>query len=142
MVLEGSIRSFILDAYRAPAEALCTLQDSSGLWHTLLNDPSSYLETSGSAGFAYGLLRGVRLGYLPKEMSVAAQKAAQAVIKQIGTDGLLRSVSYGTMISCDLDDYRRIPLRPTGYGQNLTLLMLTEWMKWSGIIGTDHSVTP
>lgn len=131
MPLEGFARDLILDAYRAQAEALCARQDESGLWHTLIDDPDSYLETSGSAGFAYGLLRGVRLGYLDEGMGENALRAARAVIDKIGADGMVQGVSYGTIVSCDLDDYRRVALRPTGYGQNLTLLMLTELMQWN-----------
>lgn len=35
--------------------------DKTGLWHTLLNDADSYVETSATAGFAGGMLMGVRL---------------------------------------------------------------------------------
>lgn len=129
MPLDGFARDLILSAYRAQAHALCGLQDSSGLWHTLIDDPSSCLETSGSAGFAYGMLRGVRLGYLPTALREPAQRAASAVIGRIDDSGLVQGVSYGTIVSCDLDDYRRVPLRPTGYGQALALLMLTELMQ-------------
>lgn len=130
MTLEQPHKDLILGAYRAQAKGLCDAQHEGGLWHTLLDDPNSYLETSGSAGFAYGLLRGVRLGYLPAEMKENALRAAKAVIAQIDDDGMVQGVSYGTIVSCDLDVYRRVALRPTGYGQNLTLLMLTELMHW------------
>ena len=49
---------------RRHAEALLAHQDASGGWRTLLDDPGSYLEASGSAGIAYGFLRGARLGLL------------------------------------------------------------------------------
>ena len=35
----------------------------------------NYLETSGTALFAYAVLKGVRLGYLPKRMAAWAEKA-------------------------------------------------------------------
>lgn len=42
--------------------ALLQLQDpSTGLWHTLLDDSSTYVETSGSAGFVGGMLMAIRL---------------------------------------------------------------------------------
>jgi len=129
MPLDGFARDLILNAYRAQARALCGLQDPSGLWHTLIDDPASCLETSGTAGFAYGLLRGVRLGYLPAALREPARRAASAVMDRIDDDGTVQGVSYGTIVSCDLEDYRRVPLRPTGYGQALALLMLTELMR-------------
>ena len=43
-------------------DGLLPLQDpSTGLWRTLLVDPESYVETSGSAGFAGGILMAIRL---------------------------------------------------------------------------------
>ena len=35
----------------------------------------NYLETSGTALFAYAVLKGVRLGYLPRRMAAWAEKA-------------------------------------------------------------------
>jgi len=29
-----------------------------------------------------------------------------------------------------LEDYKNVPLRPTGYGQNLALMMLVELLVW------------
>ena len=55
-------RRMIVNEYRRLVSALEGLQDpKSGLWHTLLTDPSSYLETSASAAFAAGMFAGFRL---------------------------------------------------------------------------------
>ena len=86
----------------------------------------SYLEVSGSSGFAYGLLKGVRAGLLPASCRDAALRAAQAVRAHIGPDGLVGQVSYGTIVADTLEYYKNVPLRPTGYGQNLALMMLVE----------------
>ena len=104
------------------------LQDKeSGLWHTLLDFDDSYLETSASAAIAYGLLKGVRLGLLPG-CEEAAQKALAGVIAQVGEDGIVGGVSYGTPMGHTKDFYRTIPIEATAYGQGLTFLMLTEVM--------------
>ena len=58
------VRRFLIEVLDAQVAALARRQDESGLWHTLLDDPSSYLEASATAGFAYGILKGVRKGYL------------------------------------------------------------------------------
>jgi hypothetical protein len=43
-------------------DALVKLQDpKTGLWHTLLDDPDSYVETSAAAGFAAGIFMATRL---------------------------------------------------------------------------------
>ena len=97
------------------------------MWHTLLDHPDSYLETSASAAIAYGLLKGNRLGLL--NCKTEALKAAEGVLSQVGPDGLVGGVSYGTPMGNDLDFYRNIPIQATAYGQGLTFLMLTELMR-------------
>lgn len=122
----GGVRDFLLGCVRRHAEALLTLQDDAGGWHTLLDDPSSYVEISGTAGIAYGLLRGVRLGLLGNEHRTAGLRALALVIASIDPDGVVQNVSYGTRMGRDLQFYRDIPLQPTAYGQALALLLLTE----------------
>lgn len=128
--LEEWESDLILDAYRAQAAALCRYQSPEGLWHTLVDQEDSYLEVSGSSGFAYGLLKGVRAGLLPASYRDAALRAAEAVQKHIGPDGMVSQVSYGTIVADTLEYYKKVPLRPTGYGQNLALMMLVELLTW------------
>lgn len=124
---QGPVRRIIEETWRGQCLALCALQDSeTGLWHTLLDHPDSYVETSASAAIAYGLLKGVRLGLLPAECAQNAQKALAGVLAQVGPDGVVENVSYGTPMGHTLDFYKEIPLCPTAYGQGLTFLMLTE----------------
>jgi unsaturated rhamnogalacturonyl hydrolase len=42
-------------------DGLLPLQDAeTGMWHTLLNDPSTYVESSATAGFVGGMLMAIR----------------------------------------------------------------------------------
>ncbi len=132
MMPQDSVRQLILETYKIQCGALLRLQDASGLWHTLLDQPDSYLETSASAAIAYGLLKGVRLGYLGEACRGAAESAFQGVLGQIAGDGTVQGVSYGTPMGATLDFYRDIPIRPTAYGQGLAFLMLTEKMRDAG----------
>ncbi len=127
---DGPVRRLISQTFVAQCEALRSCQDPlTGLWHTLLDDPESYPEISGSAAVAYGLLKGVRLGILPEEAYAGcARRAAEGVLSRVGEDGTVGGVSYGTPMGRDRDFYRRIPIRPTAYGQGLVFLMLTECM--------------
>lgn len=127
---EGPLRRIVLETWRGQCLKLCELQDeTTGLWHTLLDDADSYLETSASAAIAYGLLKGIRLGLLPASCETNACKALDGVISQIGPDGIVGGVSYGTPMGHDLDFYKKIAICPTAYGQGLTFLMLTEVMR-------------
>ena len=53
-----SVRDFLVSAWRRQVESLLCLQAENGMWHTLLDDPDSYLEASATCGFGYGILRG------------------------------------------------------------------------------------
>ncbi|WP_119156544.1 glycoside hydrolase family 88/105 protein [Caldimonas tepidiphila] len=123
------LREFLVGTLRAQAEALCRLQDrETGLWHTLLDDPASYVEASATAGFAYGLLKGVRKRYLDASCLPTALNAVRGVIEHIDERGELRQVSFGTAMGSDLDFYRRIPLTAMPYGQAMAMLCLTEYL--------------
>jgi unsaturated rhamnogalacturonyl hydrolase len=116
----------LLETLAAQARALVRLQSENGMWHTLLNDPTSYVEASATAGFAFGLLKAVRQGFLDDSFAACANRAAQAVIGCIAEDGTVGQVSYGTAIGYDDAHYKAIPITPTAYGQALTIMMLTE----------------
>ncbi|MDD3335136.1 MAG: glycoside hydrolase family 88 protein [Eubacteriales bacterium] len=124
---DDCIRRLVTATWQEHCAALVRLQDpQTGLWHTLLDQEDSYLETSASAAISYGLLKGVRLGLLPKEAQAAAERGLNGVLGQVQPDGTVDGVSYGTPMGKDLDFYRQIPLCPTAYGQGLVFLMLTE----------------
>jgi rhamnogalacturonyl hydrolase YesR len=57
-------RQTLLQWFREFSEGIAALQGARGLWHQLLDDPSSYEETSCTAMFVYGLSKGLRLGWL------------------------------------------------------------------------------
>jgi unsaturated rhamnogalacturonyl hydrolase len=124
-----ALRTFLVDALAAQVETLARHQDDSGLWHTLIVDPSSYLEASATAGFAYGILKAVRKAYLPRRFETAGIKAAQAVLANIDPTGELKQVSFGTAMGHSMQFYKDIPLTSMPYGQSLAILALTEFLR-------------
>jgi unsaturated rhamnogalacturonyl hydrolase len=124
-----AFRTILLDALAAQVKALAQYQDESGLWHTLLDDPGSYLEASAAAGFAYGILKSVRKGYLPREYEQVGIRAVKAVLENIDDKGELQRVSFGTPVFDDLQGYRDIPLTSMPYGQSMAILALAEFMR-------------
>lgn len=123
------VRRFLIEVLDSQVAALAALQDDSGLWHTLLDDPSSYVEASATAGFAYGILKAVRKGYLGAQYSPVAEQAVRAVIANISDDGELQQVSFGTGMGSDLDFYRDIPRTSMPYGQAMAILCLAEYLR-------------
>ena len=124
--LSPSVAAFLDGVLLSQAQALLPLQTEDGAWRTLLDDPSSYRETSATAGIAYGLMKAARLGRLPEAARQAGLRAAGYVMGQIDEDGTVQGVSYGTRMGSDLQFYSDIPIQPTGYGQSLAILCLSE----------------
>ncbi|MBR4058405.1 MAG: glycoside hydrolase family 88 protein [Lachnospiraceae bacterium] len=126
--LEGNegVKQFLLTTLLRQAEALENCQDESGLWHTILDDADSYLETSASCAFAYGILKAVRKGYLPARFAMVGEKAVKGVMEQIAEDGTVNGVSYGTPVFSTIQEYKEIPICPMPYGQSMALMMLVE----------------
>lgn len=123
---EEGVRSFLLTTLNEQVKALAACQDASGLWHTLLDDPDSYLETSASCAFAYGILKAVRMGYLDASLEEVGLRAVEGVLGQIRLDGTVEGVSYGTPVFADKEAYKTIPICPMPYGQSMALMMLVE----------------
>ncbi|MCL6457178.1 MAG: glycoside hydrolase family 88 protein [Gorillibacterium sp.] len=113
MIIEGSLRDQL--------SALVRLQGEDGLWHTILNDPSSYTETSGSAGIATALLAAGRIYRKP------VQKAVEGLLDRLKEDGTFTGVSAGTAVMEDAAGYKGVSTkRIQGWGQGLGLTFLAE----------------
>ena len=77
-----AVRRMLTELLRAQVESLVKYQDESGMWHTVIDDRDSYVETSASCGFAYGILRGVHAGLLDKRYAEAAIFMYSATTRQ------------------------------------------------------------
>jgi len=53
----------------------------------------------------------------------------KAVLNQIDESGVVRNVSAGTPIQLTEEEYMEIVIAPMGYGQALTLIMLSIAMQ-------------
>lgn len=120
------VKSFLITSLERQISKLVELQATSGMWHTLLDDPTSYEETSATAGFAYGILKAVRKGYIGEQYREAGMRALQAVAERIDEKGAVQGVSYGTRMGRTLQFYKDIAICPMPYGQSMALLMLVE----------------
>ncbi len=123
-------RRHLIHVLNRQVEALAQSQAENGLWTTLLDDPDSYVESSATAGFAYGILKAVRKRYIDPKYAPIAHKAVDALIKDyINEDGELINTSFGTAMGSDLDYYREIPLTSMPYGQAMAILCLSEYLR-------------
>ena len=123
---EGAVRRYLIEVLNSQLASMSGLQRDDGMFHTLLNDPSSPVEASGTAGIGYGALAAMREGLVGSHYRPLVEKAEQAILSRIDADGFLQDVSDGTAMGPDLDFYRRIPNLPTPYGQALASLFVME----------------
>ncbi|MDF2723829.1 MAG: glycoside hydrolase family protein, partial [Paenibacillus sp.] len=123
------VEIYLLTTLERQIEQLAKLQSESGLWHTLLDDPDSYEETSATAGLAYSILKAIRKGYVVDEYWQVGMKAVHGILRMIDGEGMVQGVSYGTRMGQSLDFYKSIPQCPMPYGQSMALLMLVEALR-------------
>lgn len=124
--LEPGVKTFLIETLKSQVEALARLQEKNGLWHTLLDDPDSYLETSATAGFGYGILKAIRKGYIDEKYYEVGYRALEAVLNSIDEAGIVQGVSYGTPVFNTIEEYKQIPICPMPYGQSMALMILVE----------------
>jgi unsaturated rhamnogalacturonyl hydrolase len=103
-------RERILAGYRKMMKGLLGYQSEGGLWRQLIDKPESWPETSGSAMFAFGMVTGVKNGWLDGETyGPAARKAWLALVAQLDENANLREVCIGTNKGFDEPYYNNRP---------------------------------
>jgi rhamnogalacturonyl hydrolase YesR len=119
------MRPTVLDIMQKQAAGLRSLQDASGLWHTVLTRSESYLETSASALIGYTLKRGVQESWLDREAYAAVAEAATlGVWGQVLADGTVTDVSGPTWPMLTWEEYDARPHDALQlYGQGVALLL-------------------
>ena len=124
---EPYLKRYLSETLSVQAAALKQYQSPEGMWHTLVNDPDSYLEASATCGFGYGILAGVRMGILDPDYKSTAMAALRPILDLIDENGVLHQVSYGTPMGREsVDFYKQIELRPMPYGTAMAILFLLE----------------
>jgi unsaturated rhamnogalacturonyl hydrolase len=122
------LRTFLIDTLEAQVKTLAKVQAPSGLWRTILDDETSYEEAAASAGFAYGILKAVRKGYISREYEAVGVRGAKAVRDHISAEGELTQVSFGTPVFNSIQEYKDVPLTSMPFGQAMALLAMGEFM--------------
>lgn len=126
------LRMYLCDVLDAQCRALKRLQTEEGMWRTLLDvseEDGSYVESSATAGFAYGMLKGARKRYIDKSYEDVARKAIQATIGKISAEGELTDTSFGTAMGHDLQHYINIERTSMPYGQAMAIMALVEYLR-------------
>jgi unsaturated rhamnogalacturonyl hydrolase len=113
-------RAAVLDLLRAHIRGLAACQSGAGIWNQLLDRPDTYLETSASAMFVYGIARAINRGWIDsRAYGPMVQLGWNAVTAKVNTEGQVEGTCVGTGMGFDPTFYY---YRPTsvyaahGYG--------------------------
>jgi rhamnogalacturonyl hydrolase YesR len=130
-------RAFLLDFFRRLAEGYLACQDENGMWHQVLNMPSSYIEASCTAMFICAFSRGIRHGWFESGVSpyhLAAEKAWRALeTYAIDKEGNIYGVCRGSEFAFNPRYYAEhlLPRLNDTHGIGIVLLAGVELLKLS-----------
>jgi len=90
-------RERIMKGFKTMMASLLKYQAEDGLWRQLIDKPESWVETSGTGMFTFGMVTGVKEGWLDKKTyGPAARKAWLGLVKHIDADANVQDVCIGT----------------------------------------------
>lgn len=95
----------VLGYYRRQVDGLKAYQSENGMWRQVIDDSSSYQESSCTALFAGAVAKGVRHGWLGPEYASIARRAWKELKNSKIVDGEIYSVCIGTGILASPADY-------------------------------------
>lgn len=96
----------VLGLFRRHMAGLATYQDeTSGMWHQVLDHPESFEETSCTSMYVLSMARGVRMGWLDKKYREIALKGWEGISRQVEKDGTVHNICRGTGIGYNLQFY-------------------------------------
>jgi rhamnogalacturonyl hydrolase YesR len=90
-------RARILEGCHKMMATLLQYQDKDGMWRQLIDQPTAWPETSGTAMFTFAMITGVKSGWLEsKTYGPAARKAWLTLATYLDADANVRDVCAGT----------------------------------------------
>ena len=122
----------IREALARQLNRIVSLQDDSGLWHTVIDRSDSYLEASSAAGFALALGRAIRtrlLGLDATRARNAYSRALAAISSKIDSNGAFNEVSQQTPPG-DFAFYNSIEVGTAPFASGVCMMALSEAL-WS-----------
>jgi rhamnogalacturonyl hydrolase YesR len=110
---------------RRLVDGMIRVQEPDGGFHVLLDEPSTPLDATGPAMFAWGVHESVRRGWLPPEYRPAAERAWRFVTANLTEDGVLRKTYYLWALPAENRDMR-LRDETTGWAMGFVLGAASE----------------
>ena len=121
-----------LRLYQSFMQGILACQDSSGMWHQVLNRPDTYQETSCTAMLLLSIARGINHGWLDAESYLPCVRKAWIAILQYSVDavGDVYGVCLGSGCAKDADYYKQLPTKKNDdHGTGIVMMAAVEMMK-------------
>ncbi|MDP4220953.1 MAG: glycoside hydrolase family 88 protein [Bacteroidota bacterium] len=115
----------VVTIFRNLAKNLVSLQTKSGLWRTILDDRTSYEESSASAMYLFGFQRGRNMKVLGPECDAVIRKAIPGLSKMVDKEFKFNGVSEGTWPGT-IEYYKSLAQGEWWWGTGAYLLALAE----------------
>jgi unsaturated rhamnogalacturonyl hydrolase len=94
---DNSSRPRILEGYQMMMKTLKQYQAPNGMWHQLIDDSTSWQESSCTGMFTYAMVSGVKNGWLnAKVYAPVARKGWLGLVANINAAGEIQNVCEGT----------------------------------------------
>jgi rhamnogalacturonyl hydrolase YesR len=108
-------------------EGFARYQDTTGMWHQVLDRPDSYLESSVTAMFVYTVAHAVNQGWISPHYITIAKNGWEGLARKVTPDGQLQDICIGTNISENIRFYYDRPRETNDtHGLGAFLLAGTE----------------
>ncbi len=103
----------VLSMFQSHSKAVADVQSADGRWHQVLNETSTYLETTSTAMFISSIARGVHNNWLNStRYSPVLDRGWTGLNAVVREDGTVSGACIGTGIMTSVEEYQE---RPTAY---------------------------
>lgn len=126
---DHELRDELIDVLHDHLETIVDHQDECGYWWNVIDDDSTFLETSVTTIYAYVLRRGIDIGVVPEAYETAVRKAFDAVWKSVNDDGVVTGATYVTTHDPNKQLTREDVFSPSGYAQGWYLKTATYFLE-------------
>ena len=104
-------REKILDILKQQINGVARYQSESGLWHQILDKQDSYLETSATAMFVFGIASAVNEGWISERYISIALNGWESLKTTITENGTVKGTCVGTGINSAMKHYYTRPTK-------------------------------
>jgi rhamnogalacturonyl hydrolase YesR len=99
----------LIQLLRDQIRGLTAYQSPSGCWHQLLDKDDSYLESSCTAMFIYGIAKAVNMGWVDQDYAAVAEYGWQGLLGKMDKDFQVKDICIGTGTHPSLSAYYSRP---------------------------------